>query len=93
MASVRQLYRVEGRVQGVAFRASCRNEAQRLGLTGYARNMPDGSVQVLVCGDRGAVDAMEVWLWRGPSLARVRSVIALDPPPESDPGRVGFRVE
>ncbi|MGM0434749.1 MAG: acylphosphatase, partial [Pseudomonadota bacterium] len=49
------LARVEGRVQGVSFRDSTRIQAQRLGITGYARNQPDGSVEVLACGEERAV--------------------------------------
>ena len=67
--------RVKGRVQGVFFRASTREEASALGLTGYARNLPDGSVEVLVCGVPDTVDRLREWLWQGPPLARVESVV------------------
>jgi len=50
--------RVSGRVQGVFYRASTRAQAQVLGVTGYARNLPDGSVEVLACGERAAVDSL-----------------------------------
>lgn len=65
---------VSGRVQGVSYRVSTRREALRLGLTGYARNLADGRVEVLVIGDAAAVQALCTWLWRGPLLARVRAV-------------------
>jgi acylphosphatase len=53
---------VGGRVQGVFFRASTREQAVRLGVTGYARNLPDGQVEVLVCGDPQAVGQLKDWL-------------------------------
>lgn len=76
---------VSGRVQGVFFRASTRRQAQRLGLTGYARNIADGSVEVLACGEVSAVEALQQWLQLGPSAARVSEVRcenATDLPPE-----------
>lgn len=65
---------VAGRVQGVFFRASAREEAQRLGLTGYARNLPDGRVEVLACGLADAVGELRDWLRRGPPQADVSGV-------------------
>ena len=65
---------VSGRVQGVFFRASTRTEAARLGLTGYAKNLPDGRVEVLACGDVHALDDLERWLRVGPPAARVENV-------------------
>ncbi|HWP94849.1 MAG TPA: acylphosphatase [Gammaproteobacteria bacterium] len=65
---------VTGRVQGVFFRASAREQALKLGITGYAENLPDGSVEVLVCGEPAAVQAMIDWLWQGPPSARVTNV-------------------
>jgi len=65
---------VAGNVQGVFFRASAREEALRLGLTGYARNLPDGRVEVLACGPADAVDALREWLRRGPPQADVSGV-------------------
>jgi acylphosphatase len=69
-----RLYRVEGRVQGVWFRESTRREAEPLGITGYARNMGDGSVEVLACGQPGALDRLDQWLRQGPPMARVDQV-------------------
>lgn len=66
--------RVEGRVQGVWFRASTRVKAEQLGLTGYARNLPDGAVAVLACGPQDKVDALRTWLWQGPEHASVTQV-------------------
>ena len=62
---------VEGRVQGVFFRASARQQAQALGLRGYARNLHDGRVEVLAVGDVQAVERLEHWLKQGPPAARV----------------------
>jgi len=62
---------VSGRVQGVFFRASTREEALRLGLTGHARNLPDGNVEVVACGDDAALAQLERWLALGPPLAQV----------------------
>ncbi len=62
---------VEGRVQGVFFRASTANQAERLGLTGHAVNLPDGRVEVMAWGEDPALDALAVWLSEGPAQARV----------------------
>lgn len=80
-----RLFRVSGRVQGVFFRASTRDEALRLGVSGYAVNKPDGSVEVLACGPVTSLDLLEQWLQRGPRHARVDSVTREDRPFE--PGR------
>jgi acylphosphatase len=65
---------VSGRVQGVFYRASAREQALLLGLTGYAKNLPDGRVEVLACGSESALEALERWLWRGPAAAKVDGV-------------------
>jgi acylphosphatase len=62
---------VSGRVQGVFFRASTRDQAQQLGLSGHARNLPDGRVEVLACGDDAALALFRDWLRRGPPHATV----------------------
>jgi acylphosphatase len=67
---------VAGRVQGVFYRASTRSRAQSLGVTGYARNLPDGRVEVLACGTPEAVQALCDWLWEGPPAAHVTAVDA-----------------
>ncbi|AIR01985.1 acylphosphatase [Pluralibacter gergoviae] len=67
---------VYGRVQGVGFRYSTRQEALRLGLTGYARNLDDGSVEVLACGGAEEVEKLLSWLKAGgPRSARVDKVV------------------
>jgi acylphosphatase len=73
-ASICVRFTVHGKVQGVFFRASSREVAQRLGLTGHAINRPDGSVEVLVCGAADAVESMRIWLQKGPRTARVDSL-------------------
>jgi len=65
---------VTGRVQGVFFRASARHEAERLGITGYAKNLPDGRVEVLACGSKGQVDDFCAWLSQGSVHADVSNV-------------------
>ncbi len=71
-------FTIKGRVQGVFFRDSTRREALTLGLTGYAINLPDGDVQVLACGELGAIEQLGEWLQNGPPLSRVESVFAED---------------
>ena len=88
MAAARFL--VDGKVQGVWFRASTREQALALGLTGLAKNLDDGRVEVLAVGDAGAIDVLAAWLQRGPPLARVDRVERAD---IADPGRYdGFEV-
>ncbi|SEH04401.1 acylphosphatase [Candidatus Venteria ishoeyi] len=65
---------VTGRVQGVFFRATTRHKALQLGLTGSARNLPDGSVQVIAYGQGQALSLLRDWLRIGPDMARVDDV-------------------
>lgn len=65
---------ITGRVQGVGFRAACRRVARAHHLTGYARNLVDGRVEVLACGTHSSVAWLERWLARGPPLAQVSEV-------------------
>jgi len=65
---------VSGVVQGVSFRYYTRREALRLGLSGWARNLSDGRVDVLACGEKSAVEELCAWLNRGPALAQVTEV-------------------
>ncbi|KRE97194.1 acylphosphatase [Nocardioides sp. Soil774] len=66
--------RVTGRVQGVSFRWYAEEQARRLGVAGWVRNEPDGSVLLHAEGDDAALDALVAWCHDGPSLARVRDV-------------------
>ncbi len=65
---------VSGRVQGVSYRAYTRERALQLGLRGFARNLPDGRVEVLACGAEPAIDALGAWLWTGSPASRVQAV-------------------
>lgn len=62
---------VSGKVQGVFFRASTREQALELDLRGYAKNLADGRVEVLAAGSDAALDALAAWLRQGPPAARV----------------------
>jgi acylphosphatase len=78
MDEVIRRFLVMGKVQGVYFRHSARLEAKRLGVRGLARNLPDGSVEVLAQGSQSSVDALRRWLHRGPAHARVEAVREYD---------------
>jgi acylphosphatase len=78
---------VSGRVQGVYYRASTAAQARRLGVTGYARNLADGRVEVLACGEPSAVAALCEWLWQGPPAARVTDVRIEDADCDTVPGK------
>lgn len=65
---------VSGRVQGVYFRAFTRKQALQLGLTGYAKNLPDGDVEIIACGPKPALKKLSEWAHKGPLLARVKRV-------------------
>ena len=72
---------VSGRVQGVGFRYFTQDIARREGLTGIARNLPDGRVEVVAEGDGETLERFEAALWRGPSHARVEHVDVESIPP------------
>ena len=76
--------RISGRVQGVFFRDSTRKLARQLGLGGSAVNLPDGSVQVVACGEQQNLEVLKKFLSEGPSRARVDQVnceaVEIDPP-------------
>jgi acylphosphatase len=65
---------VYGRVQGVGYRYFARREAAARGLSGSARNLSDGTVEVVAEGDRPALEAFVQALWRGPTAAEVERV-------------------
>jgi len=75
-------YVVLGRVQGVFFRAGTRDQARRLGLSGWVRNRADGSVELVACGEETGLARLAEWLRHGPPSARVDAVevsVADDP--------------
>lgn len=65
---------VSGQVQGVFFRATTEATARRLGLTGWVRNLRDGRVELVACGEEARLKELEQWLWQGPPRARVTQV-------------------
>ncbi|MFO7552288.1 MAG: acylphosphatase [Haliea sp.] len=80
MRTTARHFRVSGKVQGVFFRASTQARAQALGLNGWVRNSPDGSVELLANGTAEALQQLEDWLWQGPDRARVTAVEATPAP-------------
>ncbi|HKW36825.1 MAG TPA: acylphosphatase [Burkholderiales bacterium] len=69
---------ISGRVQGVGFRYSMAEEAERLGVTGWVRNRRDGTVEAVVDGDPRGLEAILAWARRGPPAARVTGVLAVE---------------
>ena len=65
---------VSGKVQGVWYRGSCADQARALGVSGWARNLADGRVEIVVEGDPEPVDNLVEWCREGPAYARVASV-------------------
>lgn len=80
---------VRGLVQGVGFRWSAGREADALGLSGHARNLADGSVEVEIEGPDAAVERMTDWLAQGPSHARVDAVEVTE---LGETGKAGFEL-
>jgi acylphosphatase len=80
---------VTGKVQGVFYRASTREQARALGVGGHAENRPDGSVEVLASGSAPALDALQRWLRQGPPMAVVEAVSREDLPEQE---LRGFRI-
>jgi acylphosphatase len=80
IGSERLRLRVTGRVQGVWYRGAMQNEANRLGVHGWVRNLPDGSVEAVIEGAPSAVRALTDWCKTGPPGARVAQVVASPEP-------------
>lgn len=78
---------VSGRVQGVYYRGSAQARARELGITGYARNLSDGRVEVLACGDLAVISTFIEWLWVGPTAAHVTAVEIVEHEPPDWPTR------
>ncbi len=66
------------------FRGATRDEATRLGLTGWVRNLPNGDVELIACGNPDKLHDLAAWLWRGPPMARVQKVASELIAPEKD---------
>jgi acylphosphatase len=81
---------VSGRVQGVFYRATAQQRARELGVHGYARNLPDGRVEVLACGEPASVEAFVSWLWTGSSASKVTVVEVAEVSVEVLAGRTEF---
>ncbi len=80
-AVVRRHVRVTGRVQNVTYRDSTQEEAQRRGVAGWVRNLPDGSVEAELEGPSSAIDSVLRWMQDGPLLAKVRDLdVSVVPP-------------
>lgn len=92
MSKVYTIAWVHGMVQGVGFRYSTQREALQLGLTGYARNLDDGSVEVLACGEAERVETLIAWLKAGgPRSARVDKVLTQPYQPDREYADFGIR--
>ncbi len=89
MEIVRRRVLVSGRVQGVWFRRSTADIAELSGVSGWVRNLPDGRVEAIFEGDRGAVGFVVDWCSDGPPAARVEAVDVVEEEPQ---GVSGFRV-
>lgn len=90
MSRARLRLRITGRVQGVWFRGATQAEARRLGVAGWVRNEPDGSVEAVVEGPAHAVRALADWCRHGPPGARVTDVVEIPEPPSDDAS--GFEI-
>ncbi len=92
MSNICTIAWVHGMVQGGGFRYSTQREATQLGLTGYARNMDDGSVEVVACGDSAQVEKLIAWLKAGgPRSARVEKVLSEPHQPGREYTNFGIR--
>ncbi len=74
---------VRGRVQGVWYRAHTEKRARELGVVGYVRNLPDGSVEIVAEGEASRVDLLVEWAWEGSPHSDVTSVDVEERPPEA----------
>ena len=83
--------RIEGRVQGVFFRAYTQEEGERLGLQGWVRNRPDGSVEAAIEGEASQVDQMIQWCHRGSPMSQVTRVEVTEEEPQGESGVFSIR--
>ena len=82
MPTVRRRLLVSGRVQGVFFRDACKAQADLLGIRGWAKNLPDGRVEVVAEGDANAVERLARWCREGSTRSRVTGVESVTEVPE-----------
>ena len=75
-------YLISGRVQGVFYRASAQQQASALGLRGWVRNLVDGRVELLACGDQITLKELEKWLEIGPDYAKVSNIEVITESPK-----------
>lgn len=81
---------IAGRVQGVGYRYFTRDEAVRLGVNGWVRNVPDGRVEAVFEGSRNTVETLIRWCHKGSTAARVKDVVVEYEEPQ---GLLGFKIE
>jgi acylphosphatase len=84
--SVRKRVVVSGRVQGVFFRDSCRSRAETSGVSGWVRNVDDGTVEACFEGESKAVDELVAWCRSGPDAAHVDDVDVIEEEPRDERG-------
>jgi acylphosphatase len=82
MAVVRRRFVVSGKVQGVFYRDAAKGQAEMLGLKGWAKNLPDGRVEIVTEGDANAIERFSRWAREGSTRARVTGVEATTEVPE-----------
>ena len=78
-------YLISGRVQGAFYRASAQHQARALGLRGWVRNLVDGRVELLACGDQVVLDELEKWMKIGPEYAKVSNIKIIVESPKALP--------
>jgi acylphosphatase len=89
-ATLRVIVTVQGRVQGVGYRAACADMARALGLPGWVRNRRDGAVEAFLSGPETTVLRMREWMWEGPDAAQVTQLDTASG--EDEPTPPGFEV-
>jgi acylphosphatase len=88
--SIARLYTVTGIVQGVGFRYYTYHYARGLGITGYVKNLYDGSVEVYAIGNADQHEQLQTGLWKGPSYSQVSNVSYEEV--ETVPGYISFDI-
>lgn len=83
---------IKGKVQGVFYRASAKEAAEKLNITGWVKNTPEGHVEVLACGEEEDLRQFVEWCRKGPERAMVSDVIELEKQPEVRAGLKGFAI-